>query len=98
MQRGSSQMWDRRLLGIKAVIQRQQGVLAEGDDNRFLFNAQHRGTRVLRARAVLRGIRPAPPLGDCLGVDPVTLGQRSQALLTMLYRSTDCRCRAGASV
>jgi len=35
---------------------------------------------------------------DCLWIDPVTPGQSDQALLTMLYCSTDCRCRAGAPV
>ena len=29
-------------------------------------------------------------------VDDVALGQDPQALFTMLYRSTDCCCRAGA--
>jgi hypothetical protein len=35
---------------------------------------------------------------DGLGVDPVALGQRSQALLTILYCSTDCLSRCGAAV
>ena len=38
----------------------------------------------------------APPLSDRLGVDPMTLRKCPQALLTILYCSTDCRCRAGA--
>ena len=38
------------------------------------------------------------PLGDRLGVDAVALGQHPQALLTMLYRSTDRLCRGGAPV
>ena len=29
-------------------------------------------------------------------MDPIALGERPQALLTMLYRSTDRRCRRGA--
>lgn len=40
----------------------------------------------------------APPLGNRLRVDPVPPGERPQALLTILYCSTDCRCRAGAPV
>ena len=40
--------------------------------------------------------RPLLPLGDRLGIDPVSPGKRPQALLTMLYRSTDCLCRRGA--
>ena len=38
------------------------------------------------------------PLGDGLLVDAMALGQGPQALLTMLYRSTDCLCRCGAAV
>ncbi len=38
------------------------------------------------------------PLGDGLGIDTVALGKRPQALLTMLYRSTDRLCRCGAAV
>ena len=38
------------------------------------------------------------PLGDGLGVDAAALGEAPQAFLTMLYRSTDCRCRCGAAV
>jgi hypothetical protein len=38
------------------------------------------------------------PLGDGLLFDPVAMRQRPQALLTMLYRSTDCLSRRGAPV
>jgi hypothetical protein len=38
------------------------------------------------------------PLRDGLLVDPVVLRQNPQALLTMLYRSTDRLCRSGAAV
>ncbi len=38
------------------------------------------------------------PLGDGLLVDPIALGERPQALLTMLYRSTDRLRRGGAPV
>ena len=36
------------------------------------------------------------PLGDGLLIDPVAPSQSPQALLTMLYRSTDRLCRRGA--
>jgi hypothetical protein len=49
------------------------------------------GRQILDRRALL-------PLGDSLLVDPVTLGQSPQALLTMLYRSTDNLSRTGAPV
>src|SRR5277367_6502377 len=38
------------------------------------------------------------PLGDGLLSDSVALRQRPQALLTLLYRSTDRLCRRGAPV
>src|SRR5580692_11133371 len=39
---------------------------------------------------------PTLPLGGGLLIDPEALGQRPQALLTMLYRSTDRLSRRGA--
>lgn len=53
---------------------------------------------ILGTGSHIGGATPAPPLGNRLGIDPVPLGQRPQALLTILYCSTDCRCRAGAPV
>ena len=46
------------------------------------------------------GIRehPDPELENGLRIDPIALGQRPQALLTILYCSTDCLCRCGAAV
>jgi hypothetical protein len=49
------------------------------------------------SRQVRRGAALLP-LIDGLGVDPVALGQRSQARLTILYCSTDCLRRCGAAV
>lgn len=88
------------LQGIKAVIQWQQRVLAEGDDDRLLLYAyaQHRRMGVLRSRRQILDRRALFPLGDGLLVDAVSLRQDPQALLTMLYRSTDCLCRSGAPV
>ena len=71
-------------------------MLAEGDDDCLLFDAQHRRMGILRPRRQILDRRTF--LGDGLLVDPVALGQNPQALLTMLYRSTDCLCRAGAAV
>ena len=83
---------------VKAVVERQQRVLAEGDDDRLLLDRQHRRPRFLRSGRQVGHRAPLPPLGDGLLVDPVALGQRPQALLTMLYRSTDRLCRCGAPV
>lgn len=41
---------------------------------------------------------PLLPFGDSLLVDPAVLGERPQARLTILYRSTDRLCRGGAPV
>ena len=88
-------MRDRCLQGIKAVIQRQQRVLAERDNDRFLLNRQYRrmnicgaGRQVLDRRALVTALRalPSAPLRDSLLIDAVTLGENPQALLTMLYR------------
>jgi len=38
-----------------------------------------------------------PPLSDGVQIDPVTPSRGPQPLLTMLYRSTDRRCRCGAA-
>ena len=71
---------------------------AGGDDDGLLLLRQNRGTGLAwPSRQVLD--RPALlPLGHGLRVDTVPFGQRSQALLTILYCSTDCLCRRGAAV
>ena len=68
MQRRARQMRDRRLQGVEAIVERKQRVLTEGDDNRFLFNREHRGRRRLRSRRRVSGSRSALPLGDLSGV------------------------------
>jgi hypothetical protein len=70
---------------------------AKGNDNGFLLKGKNGGLR-RRPGLPIRNRGSLPPLGDGLRVDPMTIGQGPQALLTMLYRSTDCRCRAGAPV
>src|SRR6185369_6056230 len=91
-------MGDRRLQRIEAIVERQQCMPAEGDDDRLLLDSEHRGLRLLRAcRAIGNGV-PTLPLGNGLLIDAVATGQRPQARLTMLYRSTDCLCRRGAAV
>ena len=80
-------MGNRFLQGIKAIIQRQQGLAAEGHDNGFFLMAQDSGSRLLRShRQVLDGIAPVP-LRNRLGVDAMPLGQLPYALFTILYRS-----------
>ena len=89
-------MRNRRLKRVEAVVERQKRMPAEGNDHRLFLDSQNRRSGVLGAGRKIGDGRPLLPLGDRLGIDPVPLRQRPQALLTMLYRSTDCLCRRGA--
>jgi hypothetical protein len=84
--------------GLEAVSQGQQGRPAKRDAQRFLGCRQHRGTRRLRPhRRSMHGLAPLPRRHG-LGMDVVARRARIPALVTMLSRSTHCRCRAGAAV
>jgi hypothetical protein len=91
-------MRDRRLQGIEAIVERQERVPAEGDEDRLLLDREHRGFRFTRAGWQIGDGAALLPFGDGLRVDAVAQGQRPQARLTMLYRSTDRLCRCGAAV
>jgi hypothetical protein len=85
------------LESIEAVVQRQQRLLAEGDSHRFLFLSENGGARLGPHPCIVDGAS-LPPLSHSLRVDSVLPSQTVQSRLTILYRSTHCRCRAGASV
>lgn len=70
----------------------------EGDDHGLFLRRKHRRFRLLRPGGKIGDRRPLLPLGDRLLVHAIGLRQRPQALLTMLYRSTDRLCRGGAPV
>src|SRR3954468_16235148 len=70
----------------------------EGDDDRLLLARQHRRSWLPRSCPDVRNRATALPLANSLLVDAVALCERSQALLTMLYRSTDRLRRRGASM
>src|SRR3954468_15403061 len=89
-------MRDGGLQGIETVIQRQQGVPPESDDHGLLLDRQDRRSRLLRSGPEVRDGAARLPLADGLLVYAVTLGEGSQALLTMLYRSTDRLVSPGA--
>src|SRR5271163_879162 len=91
-------MRDRRLQSIEAIVERQERVPTEGDDDRLLLDREHRGFRLTRAGWQIGDRAALLPFGDGLRVDAVAPGQRPQARLTMLYRSTDRLCRRGAAV
>jgi hypothetical protein len=64
-------MRDRRLEGVKAVVQRQQRMPSERDDDRLFFDRQRRELCVLRTGWEVGHRGPALPFGDRLLVDPV---------------------------
>src|SRR3954465_12176965 len=70
----------------------------EGDDDRLLLARQHRRSWLRRSCPDVRNRATALPLANSLLVDAVALCERSQALLTMLYRSTDRLRPRGASM
>src|SRR5450432_3281892 len=98
MQRRARQVRDGGLQSVKAVVERQQGMPPEGHDDGLFLNRQDRRTGRLRPSRQIGNGGPRLPFGDGLRVDAVAFRQRPQALLTMLYRSTDCLCRCGAPV
>ena len=78
------QMRDGWLQSVEAVVERQQGMPPESDDHSLLLDGQDRRPRLLRACRQVGDRGPRFPLGDGLRIDAVALGQRPQALLTML--------------
>src|ERR1700734_3788986 len=96
MQRRARQMRDRRLQGVEAIVERQQSMPSEGDNDGLFLDGQDRRFGLLRSRRQVGNGGPGLPFGDGFRVDAVALGQNSQALLTMVYRSTDRLCRCGA--
>jgi len=65
----AGQFREARLQGQQAIVQRQQGVAAKGDDRDLFFDGKHRWTYLLRPhRGIFDGI-PPPPLGNGFDVD-----------------------------
>src|SRR6516165_3204193 len=92
-------MGNRRLKRVEAVVERQKRMPAEGDDHRLFLDSQNRRSGALRARRKIGDGRPLLPLGDRLGVDPVPLGKRPQAVLCVKFSErrswTDWTMRLG---
>ena len=86
------------LKGVKAIAEWQQRVLAEGDDDRLVLDRKHCRLRFLRPGLQISDAAALLPLGNCLWNDALSFGKAPQALLTMLYRSTDRLCRCGANI
>ncbi len=89
-----------RLKRIEAIIEWQQRMLAERDDHSLLLKRQDCRPRLFGAGRQIGNGCPLPPHRNRLLIDPIVLGKRPQALLTILYCSTatDCLSRGGAAV
>src|SRR6516225_10240929 len=92
------QVWDGRLQRVEAIVQRQQRMPAECHDDRLVLDRQNRRSWLSGAGRQVGNRATLPPLRHRLRVDAVAPAKDPQALLTMLYRSTDCLCRGGAAV
>src|SRR5215210_521048 len=90
------QVWDGWLERVEAVVERQKRVAPECNHHGLFLDRQHRRSGFSRASWQIGMGGALPPLRDRLLVDTIALGERSQARLTMLYRSTDRRSRCGA--
>src|SRR6516165_3596791 len=71
---------------------------AECHDDRLVLDRQNRRSWLSGAGRQVGNRATLPPLRHRLRVDAVAPAKGPQALLTMLYRSTDCLCRRGAAV
>ena len=90
----SRQMLDGRLQGVKAVVQRQQGVLPECNYDCFFFPAQSRRRRILRTHPCLRHDPPlvllqSPPPSPRAKVSEVIVRSR-KARATVRNGRTGC--------
>jgi hypothetical protein len=98
MEAGTSQVRDAGLQGVEAIVEREQRPLTEGDDHDLFLHGEHGRARLARPHLGIFNSDSLAPLSHGLGVEVVALGQTGYALLTTLYRSTQCRSRAGAAV
>ena len=94
MQRRSRQMRDARLQRIQAIIERISVCRRKDDNDRLVFDRKNRRFRFFRTGRRI-GLGTLRHLAR-LRINSIALGKRPQALLTMLYRSTDRLCRCGA--
>lgn len=91
-------MWDARLKGVEAVVERERRPLTEGCNGGFLLRGEHGRARLTRPHRGIFDGRTLALFSHRLSIEVVALSQARYAFLTMLYRSTQCRSRAGAAV
>lgn len=67
VQGGAGELWDGRLQGVEAIIQRQERVAAEGDDDSFLLNGERGGMCLARPGGQISDGGALAPLAIVLG-------------------------------
>jgi hypothetical protein len=92
------QVRERGLEGIEAVIQRQKGVAAKGNDDGLVLRREDRGAGRFGAHRGVGSEVSAPPLLHRRRADTVAGRKGLYARLTSLDCATDCLCRRGAAV
>ena len=75
VQRRPGQMRDAGLQGIETVVERQQGVFAEGDTHRLLLGAENARSDLLRSHRRIGDDVTLPPLGHPLRVETIASAQ-----------------------
>ncbi len=98
MQRRTGQMRDRRLQGIKAVIERKQRMAPERYDRRLFGLGQDGGPRFRRPGLHVLDRRALAPFRHSLGVDAEFPAQLRERSLRSLYCSSDGVRGRGAPV
>src|SRR5207253_5366170 len=98
MEAGTSQARDAGLEGVEAIVKRQQRPLTEGHDDSLLLRSENGRVGQARPHRSVFNAGTLAPFSHGLGVESIARSQTGYALLTMLYRPTQSRSRAGAAV
>ena len=98
VQRRPRQVWDGRLKGIEAVVQRQERVPSECNDHRLLSLRQDGGPRFRRPGRHVLDRRALAPLRYRLGIDAQFPAQLRERSLRSLYCCSDGVRGRGAAV
>jgi hypothetical protein len=98
MQRRAGEVRDRRLKGVRAIVQWQQGMTPQCDDDGLLSLAENGGTWLLRPGPQILHRLPLAPFGDGFDVDAKLPAQFRVRSLRSLYRCSDGVRSRGAAV
>ena len=98
MEAGAGQARDACLQSVEAIVEREQRPLTEGHDDGLLLRSENGRVGQARPHRSVFNAGTLAPFSHGLGVEVIALGQTGYAFLTTLYRSTQCRSRAGAAV